>query len=67
MLAAATEHARAPAPADQIPLTRNEITHLLTTSRDPSHPMHWSRRRRRHQHRARNCHHKRQLTDDLRT
>jgi hypothetical protein len=30
-IAAAREHAREPAPAGQIPLTRNEIAHLLAT------------------------------------
>ena len=39
-VAAATERARQPAPADQIPLTCNEIPHLLTTltSRPPATP-----------------------------
>jgi SRSO17 transposase len=42
-IAAATEHARAPAPAGQAPLTRNEIAHLLATltspARDTAHRM----------------------------
>jgi hypothetical protein len=59
-IAAATEHARAPEPDDQIPLTRNEIAHLLATiiiqpAHDSAHRLHWSRWRRRHQHRARTC------------
>ena len=63
-IAAATEHARTPAPPDQIPLTRNEIAHLLATLTSPAHHarhrMRWSRWRRRHQHRARTCHYQRQ-------
>jgi SRSO17 transposase len=68
-VAAALEHARDPGPADQIPLTRNEIAHLLavTTTRpayDASHRMRWSRWRRRHQHRAQTCHCQRQMSRD---
>jgi SRSO17 transposase len=68
-IAAALEHAHGSCPADQIPLTRNEIAHLLSglTNRpahDASHRMHWSRWRRRHQHRARTCHYQRQMTQD---
>jgi hypothetical protein len=63
-IAAAVEHARGPAPAGQAPLTRNEIAHLLATLTSPAHHarhrMHWSRWRRRHQHRARTCHYQRQ-------
>jgi SRSO17 transposase len=63
-IAAATEHARGPAPADQIPLTRNEIAHLLsaitTHPHDPLQRMRWSRWRRRHQHRAKTSHYHRQ-------
>jgi len=63
-IAAATEHARSPAPAGQALLTRNEIAHLLATltspARDVRHRMRWSRWRRRHQHRARTCHYQRQ-------
>jgi hypothetical protein len=61
---AATEHAREPAPARQIPLTRNEIAHLLATltspARDAQHRLRWSRWRRNHQHRAQGCHYQRQ-------
>jgi SRSO17 transposase len=63
-ITAASEHACQPAPAGQIPLTRNEIAHLLATltspTRDAGHRMHWSRWRRRHQYRARACHYQRQ-------
>jgi SRSO17 transposase len=63
-IAAATEHARSPAPAGQAPLTRNEIAHLLATltspARDVRHRLRWSRWRRRHQHRSRACHYQRQ-------
>jgi SRSO17 transposase len=63
-VAAATEHVRTPAPPGQIPLTRNEIAHLLASLTTPApdirHRMHWSRWRRRHQHRARTCHYQRQ-------
>jgi SRSO17 transposase len=62
---AAAEHARQPQPAGQIPLTRNEIAHLFTKltiqpARGPRHLLHWSRWRRRHQHRAKTCHYQRQ-------
>jgi hypothetical protein len=54
ILVVTTQHASHPPPGGQIPLTRNEIAHLLTTLviepvRDACH------RRRRHQHRARTC------------
>ena len=61
---AATEHARAPAPAGLIPLTASEIRHLFTTMtttvRHAAHRLHWSHWRRRHQHRARISHYQRQ-------
>jgi SRSO17 transposase len=68
-IAAALEHAHGPGPADQIPLTRNEIAHLLSSltirpAHDTSHQMRWSRWRRRHQHRARTCHYQRQTAED---
>jgi hypothetical protein len=68
-IAVASEHARGLRPSDQIPLTRNEIAHLLSgitirLTRDDSHPMRWSRWRRRHQHRARTCHYQRQTAED---
>jgi hypothetical protein len=64
-VAAAHEHAREPRPAGQIPLTRNEIAHLLSATitcprHEASHRMRWSRWRRTHQHRARTCHYQRQ-------
>jgi len=47
-----------------IPLTRNEIAHLiavgqLATTHPPQHYQHWSSWRRRHQHRAQQCHYQR--------
>jgi hypothetical protein len=63
-IAAATGHPRQPAPPGQIPLTRNEIAHLLATLTTPAHDarhrLRWSRWRRRHQYRARACHYQRQ-------
>ncbi len=64
-IAAATEHARHPAPADQIPLTRNEIAALFSTLiikpvTGTPHRLRWSAWRRRHQHRAKTCHYQRQ-------
>ena len=68
-IAAAIESARGPDAAGQIPLTRNEIAHLLATvtappGRDAGHRLRWSHWRRRHQHRARTCHYQRQITQD---
>ena len=68
-IAAALEHAHGPGPADQIPLTRNEIAHLLSSltirpAHDTTHQMRWSSWRRRHQHRARTCHYQRQTAKD---
>jgi len=62
--AAATEHT-SPAPAGQIPLTRNEIAALFGTLitgpvNDARHRLRWSAWRRRHQHRAKTCHYQRQ-------
>jgi hypothetical protein len=64
-IAAATEHARHPAPAGQIPLTRNEIAALFGTliiepARDARHRLRWSAWRRRRLHRAKTCHYQRQ-------
>jgi hypothetical protein len=64
-IAAATEHASAPSPADQIPLTRNEIVALFSTliiepARATRHRLRWSAWRRRHEHRAQTCHYQRQ-------
>jgi hypothetical protein len=68
-IAAATEQAGTAVPAGLIPLTRNEIAHLLATviigpAHGIPHRLHWSRWRRRHQHRARTCHYKRQAAQD---
>jgi SRSO17 transposase len=65
---AATEHARNPAPAGQIPLTRNEIAALFTKlviqpGRNTWHRLRWSTWRRRHQHRAKTCHYQRQARE----
>jgi SRSO17 transposase len=65
---AATEHTRNPAPAGQIPLTRNEIAALFTKLviqpvQDAWHRLRWSAWRRRHQHRARQCHYQRQACE----
>ena len=64
-IAAATEHARRPAPADQIPLTRNEIAGLFSAliiqpASARGHRLRWSTWRRRHQRRAKTCHYQRQ-------
>jgi SRSO17 transposase len=64
-IAAAAEHTHHPAPAGQIPLTRNEIAALFGTliiepARDARHRLRWSTWRRRHQHRAKTCHYQRQ-------
>jgi SRSO17 transposase len=63
-ITAAAEHTRPP-PADQIPLTRNEIAALFSTLIiDPvtgtRHRLRWSTWRRRRQHRAKTCHYQRQ-------
>ena len=68
-ITAAAERTRRIAPADQIPLTRNEIAHLLATlitdpAHSPGHRLHRSQWRRRHQHRARTCHYQRQATQE---
>jgi hypothetical protein len=67
-IAAALEHARHLVADDQIPLTRNEIAHLLTTmiappARGTGYRIRWSRWRRRHQYRARTCHYPRTAQD----
>jgi hypothetical protein len=60
-IAAATEHACRPAPAGQVPLTRNEIAALIINPvRDTRHRLRWSAWRRRHQYRAKACHYQRQ-------
>jgi SRSO17 transposase len=64
-VAAATEHADHPAPADQIPLTRNEIaalysTLIITPVTGTPYRLRWSAWRRRHQQRAKTSHYQRQ-------
>jgi SRSO17 transposase len=65
----AARQAPGPDPDGQIPLTRNEIAHLIATgtdrpATDAGHRLSWSRWRRRHQHRARECHYQRQAARD---
>jgi hypothetical protein len=67
-ITAAAEHASGPPPDGQIPLTRNEISHLLATLiiwplRGLWHRLRWSGWRRRHQHRARTRHYQRQARE----
>jgi hypothetical protein len=50
-----------------IPLTSNEIAHLLAVTipirhHDPEHHHRWSAWRRRHQHTAQRCHYQRRQT-----
>ena len=64
-VAAATERRQDPAPDGLIPLTRNEIASLFASLiiKPPDtarHRLHWSAWRRRHQHRAKECHYQRQ-------
>jgi len=64
----AAEHANGPPPDGQIPLTRNEISHLLAAlilqpAQDARHLLRWPDWRRRHQHRARTCHYQRQARE----
>ena len=64
-ITAATENARRPPPAGQIPLTRNEIATLFSTliiepATGRRHRLRWSAWRRRQQLRAKNCHYQRQ-------
>ena len=65
---AAGEHAAGAPPAGLIPLTCNELHRLLVRrviepARRPADPEAWSRWRRRHQHRARASHYRRQAAD----
>src|SRR3954447_20265464 len=64
----AGEHAAGPPPTGLIPLTCNELQRLLTRlvfepARRPTDPEAWSRWRRRHQHRARASHYRRQAAN----
>ncbi len=67
-MASVTERDQRPPPAGMIPLTRNEIAHLAAAmAAQPTHGQHWLRWsawRRRHQHRARICHYRRQAARD---
>jgi hypothetical protein len=68
-VAVALEHTDSPATAALIPLTRNEIAHLLTAAITPPAPsamrrLRWSHWRRRHQHRSHTCHYQRQTAHD---
>ncbi|MFI7068650.1 IS701 family transposase, partial [Kribbella sp. NPDC050124] len=61
----ATARAETPSPPGLIAITANEIRHLFTriinhTQHGIRHLLHWSRWRRRHQARARDCHFHRQ-------
>ena len=65
----ATERTQRPSPTGWIPLTCNEIRHLLTTViiapiRDITHRLHRSAWRRQHQHRAKRCHYQQRLKRD---
>ena len=64
---AATGHGRQPPPAGMIPLTCNEIHHLLNVlATQPIHSirhrLRWSTWRRTHQHRARTSHYQKRAT-----
>ena len=65
VVTALADRARHPSPSGLIPLTCNEIQHLFAALiarpvEDLSHRLGWSLWRRRHQHRARTCHYRRQ-------
>jgi SRSO17 transposase len=65
---AAAERAETPSPQGLIALTASEIRHLFTRPVSHArhgirHLLHWSRWRRRHQARARECHHRRQTAN----
>jgi hypothetical protein len=64
---ASHDRSQQPSPAGMIPLTCNEIAHLINTpTRPPADPhlrQRWSTSRRRHQHRARHCHYQRRSKD----
>lgn len=66
-LAAQTAREKTSPPAGMIPLTCNEVAHLLNTHTkaltDQEHCLRWSRWRRRHQHHARQCHYQRRNAD----
>jgi hypothetical protein len=65
-------HARDPGPATLMPVTLNEIAHLLAAvitrpAHGTRHRLRWSRWRRRHQHRSRTSDYQRQTADDQST
>jgi SRSO17 transposase len=65
VVAALTERTRRPPPSGLIPLTCNEVQHLLAAllarpAADTAHRLRWSLWRRRQQARARTCHYRRQ-------
>src|ERR687887_22265 len=65
VVAAATRHARHPAPLELVPLTCDEVQHLFAALiaapvADAGHRLRWSWRRRRQQARARACRYRRQ-------
>ncbi|MFI9847799.1 hypothetical protein ACIHFD_63055 [Nonomuraea sp. NPDC051941] len=65
----AAEQPDLPEDADLIPLTRNEIARLaaiapLARLYPPGHHHRWSIWRRRHQHRAKQCHYQRRWVSD---
>ena len=67
VVAALTEQTRHPPPSGLISLTCNEVQHLFAAllaqpTGDGGHRRRWSVWRRRHQHRARACHYRRQAT-----
>jgi hypothetical protein len=69
VVAALLRRIRDPPPPALIPLTCNEVSHLLVglAARPLGHLAHrlrWSLWRRRHQARARTCHYRRQATWD---
>ena len=65
---AATERTRQPPPGGMIPLTSNEIHHLLNAlpaqpGHTARHRLRWSAWRRRHQHRARTSHYRKRAPE----
>jgi hypothetical protein len=65
VVAAVAEHARHPPPLGLIPLTCNQIQHLVAApacqpAGQHGHRLPWSWWRRRHQARARACHYRQQ-------
>ena len=65
VVAALTDHTRHSRPPELIGLTCYELRHLFAVLlarpvADPTHRLHWSVWRRRHQARARTCHYRRQ-------